>query len=241
MKISAKAWNKYIKKLAAVDSKAATAIQRYIEGNGLDVDDTRKLIDYAYKVSSRYGQAAAAAACEMYEATAAASGVIVATAVPAEVATYAEVAKAVNGTRESAPLVPQAVSRLVKQAAADTTLQNAKRDHAEYAWVPMGDTCAYCLAIAAEGWKPAANISSGHADHIHANCDCEYSIRFTSDSGVSGYDPGRYKKMYYEGGNTAKERINALRRKNYAEHKDEINAQKRAAYAARVEAEEGEE
>ena len=241
MRISTKAWDKYIRKLSAIDNKAGDLIRRYIEANGLDPDDTEELIQYAYRVSSRYGQAAAAVACEMYDATAIAQGAVLAAAVPAEVATFSEVAASVNATRTSEALVPQAVSRLVKQAAADTTLQNAKRDRAEYAWIAVGDTCAYCIAISAEGWKPASSIHSGHADHIHANCDCQYAIRFDKSSNVSGYNPDRFKKMYYNGGQTAKERINNLRRMIYEDHKDEINAQKRAAYAARVEAEEGEE
>lgn len=240
MRISTKAWDKYIRKLSAIDNKAGDLIRRYIEANGLDPDDTEELIQYAYRVSSRYGQAAAAVACEMYDATAIAQGAVLAAAVPAEVATFSEVAASVNATRTSEALVPQAVSRLVKQAAADTTLQNAKRDRAEYAWIAVGDTCAYCIAISAEGWKPASSIHSGHADHIHANCDCQYAIRFDKSSNVSGYNPDRFKKMYYNGGQTAKERINNLRRMIYEGHKDEINAQKRAAYAARVEAEEGE-
>lgn len=241
MRISTKAWDKYIRKLSAIDNKAGDLIRRYIEANGLDPDDTEELIQYAYRVSSRYGQAAAAVACEMYDATAIAQGVALAAAVPAEVATFSEVAASVNATRESEALVPQAVSRLVKQAAADTTLQNAKRDRAEYAWIAVGDTCAYCIAISAEGWKPASSIHSGHADHIHANCDCQYAIRFDKSSNVSGYNPDKFKKMYYNGGQTAKERINNLRRMIYEDRKDEINAQKRAAYAARKEAEEEED
>lgn len=242
MRISTKAWDKYIRKLGAINDKAASLIRGYIEENGLDPDDTEELIRYAYRVSSRYGQAAAAAACAMYDATAAAQGVALAAAVPAEVATFGTVAAAVNATRESEALVPQAVSRLVKQAAADTTLQNAARDGAEYAWIAMGDTCAFCISISAQGWKPTRYSDKYvHADHIHANCDCQFSVRFDHKSSVAGYNPDRFKKMYYNGGDTAKERINNLRRMLYDDRKDEINAQKRAAYAARKEAEEDEE
>lgn len=242
MRISTKAWDKYIRKLSAIDNKAASLIKRYIDEYGLDDTDTEALIEYAYKVSSRYGQAAAAAACDMYDAIAAAQGASVAAAVPAEVATFSEVAASVNATRESEALVPQAVSRLVKQAAADTTLQNAARDSAEYAWIAVGDTCAYCIAISAAGWKPTHYSDKYvHADHIHANCDCQFAVRFDHKSNVSGYNPDRFKKMYYNGGQTANERINNLRRMLYEDRKDEINAQKRAAYAARKEAEEEED
>ena len=59
-------------------------------------------------------------------------------------------------------------------------------------------------------------------------------MRFDGKSGVKGYDPEKYLATY-EGaeGDTPQEKINALRRENYAAHKDEINAQKRAAYAER--------
>lgn len=242
MRISTKAWDKYIRKLSAIDNKAASLIKRYIDEYGLDDTDTEALIEYAYKVSSRYGQAAAAAACDMYDAIAAAQGASVAAAVPAEVATFSEVAASVNATRESEALVPQAVSRLVKQAAADTTLQNAARDSAEYAWIAVGDTCAYCIAISAAGWKPTHYSDKYvHADHIHANCDCQFAVRFDHKSSVAGYNPDKFKKMYYNGGQTAKERINNLRRMLYEDRKDEINAQKREAYAARKEAEEEED
>lgn len=242
MRISTKAWDKYIRKLSAIDNKAASLIKRYIDEYGLDDTDTEALIEYAYKVSSRYGQAAAAAACDMYDAIAAAQGASVAAAVPAEVATFSEVAASVNATRESEALVPQAVSRLVKQAAADTTLQNAARDSAEYAWIAVGDTCAYCIAISAAGWKPTHYSDKYvHADHIHANCDCQFAVRFDHKSSVAGYNPDKFKKMYYNGGQTANERINNLRRMLYEDRKDEINAQKRAAYAARKEAEEEED
>jgi hypothetical protein len=58
---------------------------------------------------------------------------------------------------------------------------------------------------------------------------------------VGGYDPGKYKRMYYDAplkdgqSATSKNRINAMRREAYSENKAKINAQKRAAYAKRQE------
>ncbi len=133
-----------------------------------------------------------------------------------------------------------AVGRLVKRAGADTTLRNALRDGAEFAWVPSGDTCAFCITLASRGWQRAGKeaIKDGHAEHIHSNCDCTYAIRFDGKGGVAGYDPEKYRAMY-EGaeGESSQEKINALRRADYAERREEINAQKRAAYAARRERE----
>lgn len=76
--------------------------------------------------------------------------------------------------------------------------------------------------------------STGHAEHIHSNCDCEYAVRFDERSGVAGYNPEKYAEMYYAAdGNNPTERINAMRREQYAKNKEEINAQKRIAYDVR--------
>ena len=75
-------------------------------------------------------------------------------------------------------------------------------------------------------------LKNGHAEHIHANCDCTYAIRFSERDNVAGYNPEVYEAQYYGAdGNTPKQRINAIRREKYAQNKDKINAQKRAAYA----------
>ena len=126
----------------------------------------------------------------------------------------------------------------MKKAGQDTTLKNAIRDKAEFAWIPSGDTCAFCMTLAANGWQPASKeaLKGGHAEHIHANCDCAYMIRFNHDTEVAGYDPDKYLEMYESAeGKTSKEKINSMRRQMYQENKDEINAQKRAAYAERKE------
>ena len=53
---------------------------------------------------------------------------------------------------------------------------------------------------------------------------------------VEGYEPDT--SLYYElEGNTLEEKANTLRRQEYAENKDEINEQKRIAYAKRTEGE----
>lgn len=80
--------------------------------------------------------------------------------------------------------------------------------------------------LASRGWQYISKkaLKDGHAEHIHANCDCEYAISFDADPFVDGYDPNRYKKIYYGAdGNTPKERINAIRRMMYAEKTAEID------------------
>lgn len=233
--ISRKDWENYIKALSGLSQKAAQIMQAFAEQNGLE--DRDALIRMQYALATKYGEASASLACQMYDAVAEASGAMVPPAEPAETATYKEAAIAVNGALKQSPsgkVLPQTTDRLVKQAAADTTLKNSLRDGAQFAWVPNGDTCAFCLTLASRGWQYASKktIQGGHADHIHANCDCTFAIRFDNSTTVAGYDPDKYKRMYYDVGNTPKERLNTMRRIHYAENREEINAQKRAAYAS---------
>ncbi len=100
--------------------------------------------------------------------------------------------------------------------------------------MPRGDTCAFCITLASRGWQKAsrAALKGGHAEHIHANCDCEYAVRFDGKSGVEGYDPEKYLKMYENAeGGSSQEKINSMRRELEAGKRDEINARKREAYA----------
>ena len=117
-------------------------------------------------------------------------------------------------------------------AGADTTVHNAIRDGAEWAWGPHGDACPFCRMLASNGWQKASKklLKKGHAQHIHANCDCEFAVRFSREFGVSGYDPEKYLRQYRAAGSN----INNWRRIDYAARKDAINAQKRAAYAAQA-------
>ena len=229
MQITATSWNNYISRLSRLNQKAAQQMQAYLDQHG--TGDREALIAYAHALITRYSEGSAELACQMYDALAAAEGVTVPPAEPAEPASYREVAKMVNATKDSPPQLQRGVSRLVKRAGADTTLQNAKRDGAEFAWIPHGDTCAFCLTLASRGWQRAsANVLKGdHAEHIHANCDCEFAIRFSSGTDVAGYDPEKYLQQYRDAGGD----INKMRRIDYAAHKDRINAQKRAAYAAK--------
>lgn len=241
--VSSKAWDKYISALRKLNNRATNRMLEKI--NELGTEDPaalEELIRYAYAIATRYGEGAAALSAEMYDALAELSGKVVAPAVPASTATYGDVAKAIHGTRlqsKNPQVMADSIGRLVKMAGVDTMQQNALRDDAEWAWIPRGETCAFCLMLASNGWQPASRkaIKDGHAMHIHANCDCTYAIRFSSDVEVEGYNDGEeYRKMYNDAdGSTPEERVNAMRREFYAENKDKINAQKRSAYEKRKE------
>lgn len=257
MYISTKDWKNYIDRLSMLDKKAADAMLLYVQQYGFA--DRDKLISFANSVVQKYGTGSAALAAAMYDAVAEMSGQFYDPAEPAPLPEYGEVAKTVNGTlkRSQNPhTLAGAVSRLVKKAGIDTTLQNAYRDGPAYdgtdssraskrskkrrhsgaqvAWVPHGDTCPFCLMLASRGWMNQTNDGAeNHAEHIHANCDCTYAVRFDNHSGVAGYDPDEYYDMFQKYDGTWGDKINAMRRDQYQENKEEINAQKKAAYVER--------
>lgn len=258
MEISRKTWNNYIKRMSAIDRLANKKMKAFLEKNGIPktYEASQNAIKYANGLVMKYGEASSALACEMYDLISEMEEVVVPAAEPAKLPTYGEVAKSVNGTikLENAEIVAGAVERLVKMPGADTMLKNATRDNAEYAWIPNGDTCAFCLTLASRGWQHAskAMLQGGHAEHIHGHCDCTFAIRHNADTKVQGYDPNKYLQMYedadissagydadrpqgqkYQSISTA--RINGMRREFYKKNKERINAQKRSAYAKRKE------
>ena len=236
--ITQSAWSKYIRKLASIDTKAADLITAWVEEHGLT--DQQALINYAYSVATKYGEAASAMACQMYDRMAQVMDAAVADAIPAETATLKEVAKGVTwGVYHSPSQIPSIVSRMVRQAGADTMIQNAKRDGAEWAWIPHGDTCAFCITLASRGWQPASKavLKGNHAEHIHQNCDCTFAIAFKPKDQRQYdaiYDQRKYEEIYQGAdGRSSQDKINAIRRQIYEDNRDEINEQKRDAYAAR--------
>lgn len=241
MTISASTWQAFVRRLRAINDAAGSAMRDYIRVHGFA--DTDALIRYAYALATKYGEASAALAAEMYDAISELSGVSVPAAVVAPTATYGETAAAMYATSatESPEQVISAIERLTKLPGADTMLQNAIRDEGQWAWIPSGDTCAFCITLASQGWVDASKtvLKGNHAQHIHGNCDCMFMIRHDPFTTVEGYDDGsRYREMYDDAeGRSSRDKINALRRQFYAENSEEINEQKRSAYAKQQERE----
>ena len=241
MRISKRVWSNFINRLRTLNEMAADKIKDYLKTHDTSTEEgMAELIAYAYAIATRYGEGSAALAAQMYDAVAELSGEYLPPAVPAPTATYNETARTVQGASlfsKDPDVVASAVGRLVKQAGVDTTMENALRDGAEWAWIPVGDTCAFCLTLASRGWQKASKkaLKNGHAEHIHNNCDCTYAIRFNSNTDVDGYDPDKYYRMYKSEPGSPEQKINAMRREMYAKNKAAINAQKRSAYAKRAE------
>lgn len=247
--ISKKAWSRYIATLRKVNDAATQKILYYVQEFGMPTtqDALNDLIDAAYVIASEYGEAAAALAAQFYDAAASLSGAIVSPALPAPGPTIEDVARTIVGTVQTgnAEIVSAAIGRLVKLQGVDTTMQNALRDGAEWAWIPSGDTCAFCITLASRGWQKASKkaLKNGHAEHVHANCDCTYAVRFDGRSEVAGYNNGAdalqiYNNVDLDGeADTPDNRINAIRRRLYAENRAEIRAQQASAYEKRKELE----
>ena len=194
-----KEWTKYRDLMSQICQKAADEFRDFAmkrEG-GIGALDRQTVLEYAYALVQKYGQASGELACMFYEQIADAQNVVIPPAEMAALPEFGEVAKAVNGAiKQSEKNAPGAVERLTKQVGADTMLQNAKRDGASFAWITAGDTCAYCMMMSAIGWQKAGKktLSGNHAEHIHAHCDCQYVVDFKGDLKVDGYDPEGMRK-----------------------------------------------
>jgi len=220
-----------VNRLARVNQTAARKVEAYAARVGLN--RAEDVVRYAYSVASQYGEAAAALACEMYDQLAAAQNADVPPAIPAETATYDEAARATYGAiRDTPNMVGAPTGRFVKRSAADTMLQNAMRDGAEWAWIPQSGACAFCLALASQGWQNASKavMQGKHAKHIHNNCRCEFAVRFDGISDVEGYEElaAALKEKFDSFEGTPEERIKAWQREIDEENRAAINAQKRS-------------
>ena len=217
MKISQSDWIRYRDMMSRISKKAAADFDAKFLGK-IDAVERKEIIDYAMALVQKYSEASSELACQMYERIAELSGVTIPPAEPAEAAKYGEVAKGINGTLKQSPegkLCSDVVDRLVKRAGADTMLKNAERDRAQFAWVPHGDTCSFCIMLASRGWQNISRnaLKNGHAEHIHAHCDCQYCVRFNQNTEVEGYDPDKYLEMYENAeGNKWRDKLNSMRR-----------------------------
>ena len=229
-------WQEYIERLRLVNEAAAEEMRAYVRVHGFG--NEAELIQVAHEIATKYGEAAASATCDMYDAIAQFQGVNVKPAEPAAMSTLEEVRDTLMSALERAPSTIDAeTGKLVKKTSTRTMRKNAARDGAQMALIPGGDGCPFCMMLASRGWESARKDSSFDA-HLHKNCQCEYAVRFNGDLNVQGYDPDAiYNEFIDTGARTWNGRMNAMRRANYSKNKDMINAQKRTAYQRRKEQE----
>lgn len=242
--VTAGSIERYRELLRQISEKAAEEVQEYMREHKFLIDDA--FLDFAYAISTKYGEAAGALSCKFFDElneywvkVGQGKRPYAKMAEPAKTATRQEVIETVLGAKKDGMAnIPSAVGKLAKRTAEDTTLENAIRGGYEFAWVPSGDSCSFCMMLASNGWQRASKkaLKKGHAAHIHPNCDCTYVVRFDKGTTVEGYDPDYYKAMYDNAdGDKWQDKLNSMRRDNYAKNKDKINAQKRVAYKLRKE------
>lgn len=205
--------------MVQASDKAKEEMLSWIRSKGgyknVEFDDAIKI---AYALATKYGEATASLSALMYDSIAEKSGASVPPAEVAPTVSLDEVKKTIYGASsfsQDDEYIAGTVGRMTKQAGADTTLKNAKRDGAEFAWVTSGDSCAYCELLSNFGWQHASakTIKGDHAEHIHANCQCQFVIRFDHDTTVEGYNPN---PDFYNSvpGKTIEEKASNLRREN---------------------------
>lgn len=224
MRITKAEWNKYKNTMSQLSDRASKEFSDWVNQNGgWETIDRQLMAEAAWSIASRYAEGSSALAAEMYDAIALAERVNVP---PAELYAdidFGELASAINGALKHSTdddFVSSPVGRSVKQVGADTMLKNASRDRAEYAWIPSGDSCPFCMVLASKGWERASKktIAGDHASHIHTHCDCQFAIRFNQRSQVEGYDPSYYARIYYDAeGKNSKEKLKSLQ-KEYREN-----------------------
>ena len=255
-KASGKSWDAYAKRQRRQRKNAYEEMFGFVLGAFAGGIRRAVLYKRALDIATRNGAASAALACEWYDAMARESRAKVPRAAPVVVANLGRIRAQVENAAHLADIgdaegfanaCGTAVMGEVKRSASDTMLANAKRDGAEFAWIPQGDeTCSFCTTLASNGWVRARQSTAygDHADHIHPNCDCEFAIRFGGQGGVEGYDPQKYLDEYNAApGISSRDKINAMRRERYANddaYREKVLWQQRERYAATHPHEDGE-
>ncbi len=224
MQISAADWNRYINRLAKVNEAAANQMREYIRRHGTDNVDA--LIQMANAIATKYGEAAAAVTCDMYDAIAEAQGAELAPAVPAMTPSIEETGNVVRSAMRRAPaILADEIGKLVKKTSTRTMRKNAARDDALMALVPRGDGCPFCKMLGSRGWEPARASKSFEA-HLHSNCRCEYVVRFGDDLEVEGYDPDALYEEFQQYEGSWDEKMKAMRQAQSGQYKETVGIKK---------------
>lgn len=101
-----------------------------------------------------------------------------------------------------------AISALYANAAID------KKADVRFARVPgysksYGDGCPFCKMLASRGFVYRNKLTAGEAHHYHDGCTCAVVPSFDGKTGISGYDPKKYKDWYDD--NVVREKTDAYK------------------------------
>lgn len=242
--ISAAEVRAYQELMKRINSRAAENVARWLRVNAaVFAQDpelaTRMLNAYMTELVANYGAAECAAIDEyLSELCQAAGTVYEPQQMPSPKPTYGDVEHAVNtyvtptrqdldGLRDAA----QAIATMgIRRVANRHAVRSATANGMQFAWKPIGDTCAFCITLASRGWQDTHREE--YARHVHPNCDCVMIFRRPGER-VDGYDPSSYLEEYENApGETSQDRINAMRRQRYADgYGETARRQHRERYA----------
>ena len=170
MQISKDEWDLYLDALKLARDRASSELADYMET--LDFESNPEaaygaVTAKAYELVQKYGNASATLASIMYDEISAAQHVVVPPAVPAMPAAPETVASIVSDVLSASATeeafkhnIVQAIASETKRSAEDTMLQNANRDGAKFAWVCIGDTCAFCRIVSTPPTSRSGDIYS---------------------------------------------------------------------------------
>lgn len=179
----------------------------------LDLDDRvalqAALHEFLPALIAQYGDIAATAAAEWYEATRAAqiggayAAQLGATAPNSAVHASVGYAVAAADPAEIPSRLLASAQRLVMFSQRSTVGLNAVSDprRPRFARVPTGaTTCAFCLLVSSRGFEygtrqAAGDSGSGFGSDYHSDCDCQIVADFDG-TGVEGYDPDAMYDFY---------------------------------------------
>ena len=246
-RVSDKAWRTYTKRLEKQRDAAWQDAYDWVmrHGERVPMDRCKRMM---VEASVHHGRSTSALAATYFDQMARAEGAEGVKAIAVNdavqdrakrlsIAANKSLPKLSAGDTEGfAKAIAAAVAADVKRQATNTTVFNAAKYGAEFAWIPGGDeTCAFCITLASNGWQRASKETAmgQHAEHIHDNCMCEFAIRFDKSTEYAGYNAEKYEQIYEDAdGRSSQDKVNSIRRDLYAENGDKIREQHRERYAA---------
>ena len=246
MRLSRRQWRRYQQAHADIQRRASEEAMAYFDSLPWDEDPTLAEQLMQAKVAElveRYGLADGEVSAIYYDELMALQGASVPPAAIAEPRTVWAAQDTSDALRHATTpetareAVGGTTARAVKRCGLETTQNAAVRDKAMWAWVCIGDTCPFCRALGSQGWVHASKaVRSGqHAEHVHANCDCQFVVKPAGSTlEVEGYDPDALLEEYRDAadGGGWRGHVNAMRRADYTpEYAAARNARRRELYA----------
>lgn len=205
-----------LNELSALGSRAVELARAELEAFFYGLDLSRPelardaLLEFMPMLAQEYGDVAATAAAEWYEAQrlsqvggryAAVLGDVIPDVQVQGTVRYSAGHLFGDDPTQTLALLSGALQRFVLYGSRDTIARNVGRDPARprFARVPTGaKTCAWCTMLASRGFVYLTRETAGIArDHFHDDCDCQVIAEFDKDHAhIEGYDPDGMYEMY---------------------------------------------